>query len=540
MTMRAVIYARYSSDLQSEASIDDQVRICKQRVEREGWLLVEVYSDAAISGSTTLRIGYQRLLENARKGLYDIVVTEALDRLSRDQEDIAALYKHLSFYDVRLLTLAEGEVSELHIGLKGTMNALFLKDLAAKIRRGQRGNIASGRSAGGLSYGYDVVSELDDRGNLVRGQRKVNEVEAGIIRGIFNEYAAGKSPRAIASDLNRDSIPAPKGGLWSASTINGNRARRNGILYNEAYVGLLVYNRTSMRRNPTTGRRVHRINPPDEWVVHNVPDLRIVSDGLWDKVKAIKKSMAPHPMHKRRRPKRLLSGLVYCGTCGGKYTVIGEDRFGCSRHRETGACTNNRTISVPKLEGKILDGLKDRLLRRELVTGFIDQVREELKTRSRDQRSRKRSLENERASITRKIEKLVTAIEDGLITLELKERLKALDQRRTEIDIELHSAPATPVIELIPNLPEVYRQKVENLRESLNADDVTRSEAIPLLHSLIDQIIIHKRPGRGQVAIELYGSLAKLISLAGGNADEADVMTMMVAEEGLEPPTRGL
>ena len=538
--MRVVIYARYSSELQSDASIDDQVSICKQRIEKEGWALAEIFSDAAISGSTTLRPGYQRMLEGARNGSYDIVVTEALDRLSRDQEDIAALYKQLSFSDVRLFTLAEGEVSELHIGLKGTMNALFLKDLAAKIRRGQRGNIASGRSAGGLSYGYDVVPELDDRGNLVRGQRKVNEAEAVIIRRIYDEYSAGKSPRAIASDLNRDAIMSPKGGLWSASTINGNRARRNGVLYNEAYVGLLVYNRTSMRRNPTTGRRVHRINPPDEWVVQDVPELRIVSDDLWDKVQAIKKSMGSYPTHKKRRPKRLLSGLVHCGTCGGKYTVIGEERFGCSRHRETGACTNNRTISVPKLEDKILSGLKERLLSQEMVTDFVEQVRVELKTKAKDQHSRTRSLENEKAAITGKIKKLVTVIEDGLFTPELKERMKALDKRRTEIEGELSSVPVSPVVELIPNIHEVYRQKVENLRDTLNADDVTRSEAIPLLHSLVDQIIIHKRPGRGQVAIELSGSLAKLISLAGGNADEADVMTMMVAEEGLEPPTRGL
>jgi site-specific DNA recombinase len=540
MTKRVAIYARYSSDLQSDASIDDQVRICKQRVQSESWGLVDVYSDAAISGSTTLRPGYQRLLKDASKGLFDIVVTEALDRLSRDQEDIAALYKHLSFSDVRLFTLAEGEVSELHIGLKGTMNALFLKDLAAKIRRGQRGNIASGRSAGGLSYGYDVAPELDGNGNLVRGQRKINEVEAVIIQRIYNEYAAGKSPRAIATGLNRNRIPSPKGGLWSASTINGNRARRNGVLYNEAYVGLLVYNRTSMRRNPTTGRRVHKINPSDEWVVQDAPELRIVSDDLWDKVQAIKKSMGPHPTHKRRRPKRLLSGLVHCGTCGGKYTVIGEERFGCSRHRETGACTNNRTISVPKLENKILNGLKERLLSQDMVTDFVEQVRIELKTKAKDQHSRTGSLNNEKTDIIRKIKKLVTVIEDGLFTPEMKERMKALDKRRTEIEDELCSAPASPVVELIPNIHEVYRQKVENLRSTLDADDVTRSEAIPLLHSLVDQIIIHKRPGRGQVAIELYGSLAKLISLAGGNADEDDVMTMMVAEEGLEPPTRGL
>ncbi len=90
--MRAAIYARYSSDNQREASIEDQIRVCRERIEREGWSLVEVYADAAVSGATTLRPGYQKMLEDARNGGFDVVVAEALDRLSRDQEDVAGLY----------------------------------------------------------------------------------------------------------------------------------------------------------------------------------------------------------------------------------------------------------------------------------------------------------------------------------------------------------------------------------------------------------------------------------------------------------------
>src|SRR5258708_35681507 len=127
--MRAVIYASYSSENQREASIEDQVRICQRRVEAEQWSLVNTYTDHAMSGSIRLRPGYQKLLEDARSGAFDIVVAEALDRLSRDQEDVAALYNHLTFADVKLFTVAEGLISGLHVGLKGTMNALFLKDL---------------------------------------------------------------------------------------------------------------------------------------------------------------------------------------------------------------------------------------------------------------------------------------------------------------------------------------------------------------------------------------------------------------------------
>ena len=147
--MRAVIYARYSSSNQSEVSIEDQVFNCQARIKVEGWTLVKTYSDHAISGASLLRPGYQAMLEGARTGQFDIVIAEALDRLSRDLEDIAALYKQLSFSGVTLITLAEGEISELHVGLKGTMNALFLKDLAQKTHRGLEGRVRQGFSGGG-------------------------------------------------------------------------------------------------------------------------------------------------------------------------------------------------------------------------------------------------------------------------------------------------------------------------------------------------------------------------------------------------------
>lgn len=157
--MRAVIYARYSSENQRDASIEDQVRICRARVEREGWDLVETYADHAFSGTTRLRPGYQQMLEDARAGAFDVVVAEALDRLSRDQEDVAALYKQLSFCGVTLLTLTEGLVNELHVGLKGTMNALYIKDLAQKTHRGMEGRVRQGRSGGGICFGYNVARE---------------------------------------------------------------------------------------------------------------------------------------------------------------------------------------------------------------------------------------------------------------------------------------------------------------------------------------------------------------------------------------------
>src|SRR3546814_9702894 len=111
--IRAALYARYSSDQQSSTSIADQQRICRERAAREGWQIEGAYEDAAISGaSMILRPGIQRLLADAQAGKFDIVLAEALDRVSRDQADVATLFKHLQFARVPLITLAEGEISE--------------------------------------------------------------------------------------------------------------------------------------------------------------------------------------------------------------------------------------------------------------------------------------------------------------------------------------------------------------------------------------------------------------------------------------------
>src|SRR5262245_30823859 len=189
--MRAAIYARFSTDLQSAASIDDQVRVCREQIERDGHQLVQVYMDRAMSGANLGRSGIQSLLVDAASRKFDIVYAEALDRISRDQEDVDGVYKRLRFADVRIMTLAEGESSELHVGLKGTMNALFLTDLANKTRRGLQGRVEAGRSCGGLTYGYDVVRTQRADGTVEVGDRRVDETEAEIVRRIFREYLAG-------------------------------------------------------------------------------------------------------------------------------------------------------------------------------------------------------------------------------------------------------------------------------------------------------------------------------------------------------------
>ena len=181
--------------------------------------------------------------------MFQVVVAESLDRLSRDQEDLAALYKRCKFAGIGIYTLTEGWVSELHVGLKGTMGALYLVDLADKTHRGLQGRVAAGACAGGLSYGYAVVPvpEGEDRGG-----RTIDADAAAVVVRVLTDYGRRNiSPKKIAAALNREGVPGPRGGTWSHSTINGNRERGTGILNNEVYVGRLIWNWLRYERDST-------------------------------------------------------------------------------------------------------------------------------------------------------------------------------------------------------------------------------------------------------------------------------------------------
>src|SRR5579871_1522063 len=118
--MRAAIYARFSSELQRDESIEDQVEVCRRELERQRWTVAKVYTDRAQSGASRFRPQYQQMIADAEAKQFDVLVCEALDRLGRKLADIADLHDRLTFAGVRIHTVATGEVTQLHIGMLGT------------------------------------------------------------------------------------------------------------------------------------------------------------------------------------------------------------------------------------------------------------------------------------------------------------------------------------------------------------------------------------------------------------------------------------
>ena len=541
--MRVALYARYSSDNQRDALITDQLRMCRLRAEKEGWTVVEEYTDHSISGASMIqRPGIQALVMDSTRGRFDMVLAEALDRISRDQEDIAGIYKRMRYADVMMFTLSEGEISELHVGLKGTMNALFLKDLADKTRRGLRGRVEDGKSGGGLCYGYDVVKKFDDRGEAVRGDRTINETEAGIVRRVFNDYLDGKSSRAIAMALNREGVAGPQGREWGPSTIHGNPKRGTGILNNEMYIGKLVWNRLRYIKDPDTGRRVSRLNPESEWVVQEVPELRIIPEDVWAAVKERQNRLAYEPkaetttnfMNDRRRPKHLFAGLVKCGCCGGGYSMISKDLLGCATARNKGTCDNRLNIRRDALEASILNGLRQHLMEpalfKEFCTEFTKEVNRLRIERGADLEGWKRELER----VDKELDKIVDAIMQGFPLSKLKDKSEKLEARKAELTEKLANADEPPPL-LHPNMATLYAQRIGQLYEHLQDED-DRARAAETFRSLVDQVTLV--PDNGELAIVLRGDLGAILRFTAGkkNPDflaEAEALDNLLSQGSL-------
>ena len=544
--MKVGIYARYSSDNQRDASIADQLRICRAFAERQGWAIAEEYSDHAVSGATLLRLGFQSLMRDALNRRFDVVLAESLDRFSRDQEDTASLFKRLTFAGVNIVTLAEGDITHLHIGFKGTMNALFLKDLAEKTHRGLRGRVEDGKSAGGLCYGYRVVKALSG-GNVTTGEREIEPTEALIVERIFRDFVAGVSPKQIAKNLNREGVSGPFGGAWSPSTIYGNAKRGSGVLNNELYIGRLVWNRLRYVKNPDTGKRVSRLNAESEWMRKEVPQLRIVSDDLWADAKqrqehgrqAIRNAGNPRGA---RRPQYLFSGLTKCGACGAGFIMTGKHRLGCFGARDQGRCDNHLTIRRDEVEARVLKALQEKLLNQELFEEFCGEFTREMNRLRMVRRASLSSAKREIERIGTRIKKLLDLMLDDEIAVdEGKTEIKALDARRKGLQAQLATADEPPPL-LHPEMADLYRQKVTTLAQALERPE-TRTEATEAVRGLIDAIVM--TPADGALRIELKGNLAAMLAatVQSKRAPETEALSLqvsMVAGGGFEPPTFGL
>ena len=195
---RAAIYARYSTDLQNERSIEDRIEHCRAFAGKQSFQVVTTFYDRARTGMTMLgRPGLSDMMRAVEERAFDVIIAESLDRIARSQADPPHIFRELTLQGVELISVNEGgrPADAMLIGFRAMMGKFHSRDGAQKVRRGMTGVARQGRYPGGKAYGYEPVL-----GKL--GERQIVEHEAEIVRWIFSQYLSGSTPRQIAHDLN--------------------------------------------------------------------------------------------------------------------------------------------------------------------------------------------------------------------------------------------------------------------------------------------------------------------------------------------------
>lgn len=518
--MRTVIYARFSSDNQNPRSADDQIRICRERADKENWPVIAVFQDEATSGAAGIsdhqRPGLSALLRLVECGGVDQVLAESTDRVSRHVADAHTIRERIEFAGARLFTLFDGAVTPMIGLIKGFTDAQFRSDLASRSRRGHTANIGRGRATGGTAYGYRIANKLDERGGLIAGLRDIDGDRAAIVRRIFRDYASGLSPRAIATALNAEGIPPPRGGaIWQTSTILGHNKTGFGILRNRVYLGKLVYGRSKAAVNPITRRKLMRPNSdPSGIIEHDVPELRIIDDALWQSVHSRIEANKGVPADRQRRPKHLLSGLGECGVCGGPWIKTNSANWGCSRYRLGNACSNNRNISTRQFERRVLANLKANMLTPDAVAAYVSEYRRDFASQSAALKRDRARVERQLAEVTRKLQRMVDAFASGGSEfVEIRDMLSAAKAEKERLSQELSNIAAIPaVLALHPRLDEQYRRQIEELETALSVPEAAL-EAVPRARSLIARVIVSPAVERG-VRIQVIRQLDQVVAVA--------------------------
>lgn len=533
--IKAVGYSRYSTDLQNELSIEDQEALLARYAAANGMTIQRFYSDAAQSGASILgRDGILELLADAKAAKFDVVIVEELDRLARDMEDLAGIHKRLTFAGVEIRAVHEGVANTVTVGLRGLFGQLFREDGARKIRRGMSGKINRGLSAGGRAFGYRP--HPTDRGELV-----IVPEEAAIVRRIFEEFAKGRSVVEIAHGLTMDRCPMPRGArAWQASTIYGWAERRSGILRNDLYAGQLIWNKSRMVKDPETGRRVSRPNPPDQWQRHEAPHLRIVDQELWERVQVM---IEPEPTTshsdraKLRRPVRPLSGLLRCGACGSGMSVKGRDksgrvRIGCSRHMQSRTCPAPRTWYLDIIEEQVIGLLRREMETPEMLDLYVSEYNKARGEYAAAMSRRRGKLEARIRQLDAEISRLIDFVARGIgnndrLASDYEARCTELDAAKAELALE---PPAMTPVMLHPAAMQGYRKDLAALATIMGTDTSTQaSRYAEILRSLIESVTISESAA-GQIEITVAGRLRALI--------EAPTLTRRLSGEALVAEVR--
>ena len=408
----AVIYARYSSDTQTEQSIEGQLRVCNDYAERNNITILDTYIDRAMTGTNDNRPDFQRMIKDSNQKLWDYVIVYKLDRFSRNKYE-ATIHKHtLANNGTKLLSAMENipdtpEGIILESLLEG-MNQYYSAELAQKVQRGLKESYLKGQFTGGNQiYGYDVV----DKRNVI------NEQEAEIVREVFTRFSQGFTGVSIAEDFKNRNIRTKKGVLIDVKKIYK-------MIGNTKYIGKVKHGET---------------------VYDNIYPA-IVDEITWQKVQNLRQDYKHYEIRKKDACEYILSGKTFCGYCKEKLVGISGRKMKSDKVYRYYRCLAEkrkivdicglRSRGKEELENQVMDitwrvlSNNDnlRIIAQEIIKCHLDNDKEEAVIKS---------LETERSKLLKASQNLINAVELGIVTEQTRIRLKELEMQIAEYDVAI-------------------------------------------------------------------------------------------------------
>ena len=430
---KAVIYARYSSDTQTEQSIEGQLRVCQQYAKANNILIVGTYIDRAMTGTNDLRPDFQRMIKDSSKHQWDMVLVYKLDRFSRDKYE-STIHKHtLKENGVKLVSAMENipdspEGIILESLLEG-MNQYYSAELSQKVLRGMRESYLKGNYTGGiLLYGFNVIDK----------KVIIDEQEGPIVKEIFAKFAQGYTVVEIADNLKTRGIRTKKGEYLIDKKIYR-------MLGNTKYTG-------KVRHGDTVYSNIY-------------PQL--IDERTWQAVQKIRNANKHLPGQKKDIYEFILSGKLICGDCkqkmvgisGTSHTGAKHYYYTClSRPRKRRPC-GLHSVGKQYLEDAVINTTWRFLSDKETVRKIAETL-----YRMHEQTSREssilKSLENQRSAVLKATQNLISAIEQGFLTEQTKVRLKELESQISQLDFDIEQEKQRSYTYLTPQIIEDYLNSV--------------------------------------------------------------------------------